>query len=194
MTTLYPVKPVSQCRSGGWMQLGAGRRFYPQDPRPEDFRIEDIAHALACENRFGGHTPEPYSVAQHSVLVSRRAQELASGSVEVALWGLLHDASEAYIRDLPRPVKRLLPEYQRLEEGVMAAIADRFQLGRAMPPEVRRADEELLATEARDLLGISDRSWGLEAEPLTDLVAPESNWRHAKFAFLDRFRELTESR
>ena len=87
-------------RVGDWIQTMSGVIFYPLDPRPEEIRIEDIAHALSHQCRFAGHCREFYSVAEHSVRVSRELPQ------EFMLWGLLHDASEAYLVDLPRPIKR----------------------------------------------------------------------------------------
>ena len=87
-------------RKGDWIQTFTGRAFYVLDPRPEDVDIEDIAHALSMQCRFAGHCREFYSVAQHSVTASWLVPP------EDALWGLLHDAAEAYVVDLPRPIKR----------------------------------------------------------------------------------------
>jgi hypothetical protein len=85
-----------------WLRTYAGRHVHILNPRPADIYIQDIAHALAHTCRFAGHTPAFYAVAQHSVLVS----ELLTP--DLALWGLLHDASEAYLHDLTRPLKRVL--------------------------------------------------------------------------------------
>src|ERR1017187_10636100 len=73
----------------------SGIHFWPLLPNPADIRIEDIAHALSNQCRFAGHAREFYSVAEHSVRVSQLCPP------EDALWGLLHDASEAYLTDVP---------------------------------------------------------------------------------------------
>lgn len=94
-------------RKGDWIQTYTGRQFWPLDPKPEEVCIEDIAHALSQQCRYAGHTIRFYSVAQHSVEIALRVPRAA------ALWGLLHDAAEAYLVDLPRPVKYLMPAYKR---------------------------------------------------------------------------------
>ena len=174
-----------------WMQTYTRKRFYPTDPWASDIDIRDIAHALALVNRYNGHTPAPYSVAQHSVLVAERVMEL-TGDHELALWGLLHDASEAYICDVPRPVKRQLAGYAEVERSVMAAICTRFDLAPEEPAVVKRADNELLATEARDLMGIRDASWGLTCDPLDHVDVWPWPWQRAEDAFLDLFHGLVE--
>jgi len=92
------------------------------NPTTEMLVIQDIAHALSRITRFGGHTPwkRLYSVAEHSILVS---QFLKS---ELRLYGLLHDAAEAYMMDLPSPLKILLPEYKEIERRLEAKIFERF--------------------------------------------------------------------
>lgn len=92
------------------------------NPQPESFNIEDIAQGLALQPRFGGQIRTFYSIAQHSVYVS---QDLRG---EQALWGLLHDASEAYIQDLVTPLKYNIPLYREVEGKMMAAIAVAFSL------------------------------------------------------------------
>lgn len=109
-------------RRGDWIQMHSGIAFWPMDPRADEVRLEDIAHSLSLLCRFGGHCSRFYSVAEHSVHVARLC------SPEVALWGLLHDASEAYVVDLPRPIKRQLPEYAEIEGLVQFAIAEHFGL------------------------------------------------------------------
>lgn len=177
---------------GNWVQTFTGRQFWPLDPRPEDVCIEDIAHALALTSRFGGHCREPYSVAQHSVLVSRF---VAQRNPEHALCGLLHDAAEAYVGDMVAPIKRQaqLAHYRRLEDRVLRVILDRFGVfpshADSLSPIVRRADLHLLATEARDFMAPPPESWGLWVEPLAERIHPWS-WRTSEKRFLEAFDAL----
>ena len=172
-------------RTGGWLQLQSGRRFWPLDPRPGDFTIEDIAHGCAHESRYGGQTPRFYGVAQHSVLVSERAEQLAHAGLcadgkcrcaQVALWGLLHDASEGLgLKDIPAPLKQSLPDYLAVERRVMQAVCEKFRLAPEEPQEVAQADGEVFATEARDLFPKRKRpaEWGgLVHPPLAYAVVP----------------------
>lgn len=191
---------MSDVRCGDWMQTASGRRFYPLDPRPEEVHLEDIAAALSRLCRFGGHCRAFYSIAQHSVLVSLAC------APEDALAGLLHDAAEAYVGDMIRPLKRHpnLRAYCNIEEEIRAAIWWRFRLGRAgapwedrfaLPASVKHADEVLLATEARDLMGHGCMetwtTWKL-AEPLPRPIVP---WgpEEARDRFLVRFAALQEA-
>lgn len=169
-------------RVGDWMQVGTGP-FWPLDPRPEEIHIEDIAVALSNLCRFGGHVREFYSVAQHSVHVAGLC------GPEDALWGLLHDASEAYLGDIIRPLKRqdCFAEYRAAEERLMAAVCERFGLPLEMPESVRRADEVMLATEARDLKGVDLNTWSVREKPL---VQPIRVWGPTR-AFME-FAECFE--
>ena len=109
-------------RLDGFIGTFSGLRFWPLNPNPEKILIEDVAHSLAHQCRFGGHVWRFYSVAEHSVHVSNLYPS------EDVLWGLLHDASEAYLVDLPRPLK-LLPEfalYREAERRLQRAVAVRF--------------------------------------------------------------------
>src|SRR5690349_19702773 len=107
---------------GSWMQTFTGRRFYPLDPKVEDIDPTDIAHALSLICRYGGHVTRFYSVAEHCVLLSHAV------SPENALWALLHDATEAYVGDMVRPLKQHMPAYRDVEDRLMLVIADRFGL------------------------------------------------------------------
>jgi hypothetical protein len=122
-----------------------GRLMDPLNPRVEDISIMDIAHALANSCRFNGHCSVFYSIAQHSFFVSEHVPERA------ALWGLLHDAAEAYIGDIIRPIK-ILPESAGLiaiEESIARVIREKF--GATVYPEVAEADDRMLAAEMRAL-------------------------------------------
>lgn len=129
-------------RKGEYIEIASGARFYVADPRPEDVNLDDIATAISKLCRFGGHSPYFYSVAQHSVYSCMMAPE---GFKRAAL---LHDATEAYLVDLPRPIKRMLPGYVELEKGLERVIAEHFGLDELVPPEVKDVDNRMLVTEA----------------------------------------------
>lgn len=131
-----------------WIQTYTGRKFDPLAPDPEQIVIEDIAHALSNQCRFAGHTKRFYSVAEHSIEVGMLC------SAASKLWGLLHDASEAYLVDLPRPLKRCndLSNYSKIEARVMEAVCERFGLSMPEPADVAESDNIMLATEASQLM------------------------------------------
>lgn len=107
---------------------------------PDSICIEDIAHALSLTPRFGGHLEKMYSVAQHSVMVAINCRENQ-------LAGLLHDASEAYIGDMPSPFKKMMPEYKIIENRLMKVISEKFGFIIPLPAEVKEADRMLLDME-----------------------------------------------
>lgn len=162
-----------------------GRWFDVLNPDPEQVCIEDIAHSLACTNRYGGHIAVPYSVAQHSVMCAYVAPP------EWKLECLLHDAAEAYLGDMPKPIKRKMPDYRRLEAKVEQAIRARFGLpGAAHPQAVGDIDLRMLVTEARHF-GMPWWSWH-DAEPYYELVIRPTDWATAKLRFLQAFEALTK--
>jgi hypothetical protein len=180
----------------GWIQTYTGKKFHPLEPRIENICIEDIAHALANTCRFGGHCLF-YSVAQHSCYVSDECPTCP-------LWGLLHDAAEAYLVDLPRPIKQQL---RRMEGGkaslwdvwesrLMMAIAARFGLPWPQPKEVDEADMLLLATEARDLMAPLHQDWHYQEangfRVRKQRIVPW-DWCGAKILFEVTFRRLTNA-
>jgi len=128
------------------LQTYTGRVLKPLDPWPGDFVIEDIAWSLAHQCRYNGHTKLFYSVATHCILV---AWFLPSN---LKLEGLLHDASEAYLSDLPSPIKRLMPEYQKVEARIEDAIAAQYRLD-LHNPLVKEADNYVFQLEAQLVMG-----------------------------------------
>jgi hypothetical protein len=169
------------------IQTFTGRIVYPLNPLPEDIFIEDIAHSLSNMCRFTGHTSRFYSVADHSIRVSQVVP------THDALWGLLHDASEAYLTDIPRPLKRVTgfgDQYRAFERVLMAAICRRFGLPEKEPESVHVADMILLMTEKRDLMSGAERPWD-EDHTLPEPISPLSP-AAAERAFLARFEMLTE--
>lgn len=170
----------------GWIQTYTGRMFDLNHPTPDMVDPIDVAHALSNLCRFNGHTEDHYSVAQHSVIVSYHVPEY------LALAGLLHDAAEAYVGDVAKPLKNMLVSYAAIEDRVRCAVAERFgvPVGYMETMPVAVADVRALVTERRDLLGEPPRDWDLpSAEPFERRIEPWSA-RQAKVEFLVRLEEL----
>ena len=161
-----------------WINTRTGVKFYPLDAKPEDVRIDDIAFALSNLCRYAGHV-DFYSVAEHSVIVARIVDGLG-GSLLERRAALLHDATEAYLVDLPRPIKHApeLEPYREAEARLGAVIAQRFGLETIEPPIVRRVDSEMIALEAACLVRNKHADWRMLAEPSE--TAREVFRRHMK--------------
>lgn len=133
-----------------------GKLIDVSNPNPDDIVIADIAHALSLNNRWGGHTKYPYSVAYHSLWCA------ACVEPEYKLEALLHDATEAYIRDMPTPIKKLLPDYMALEEKLDTAIRAKFGLPATMSQAVKDVDRRALDFEWSDVF---NSEYQLKATP-----------------------------
>lgn len=161
-----------------WIVTYSGGAFDLIDPQPETVHPVEVAHALSLICRFTGHVRQHYSVAQHCVVVSQLVPP------EDALAGLLHDAAEAYVGDVSKPLKMLLPQYQTVEERVWGAVAARFKISTTLPASVKRADITALLWEGRDLLAGSTDAWvdghlggAVPSEPLVPWSAAEAEAR-----------------
>jgi len=175
------------------IQTASGRWVDPLAPVVEHLVVEDVAHALAQLARFGGHgrlSDEGFSwtVALHSVEVARRL-ERAGHPREVVRCGLMHDATEAYLVDVPRPVKARLPEYRAVEDGLWRALATRFSLPAVIPPAVHQADTEQLYVEAVHFMNADgwDVPAALRSEPRPSVLSPSA----ARGLFLAEFARLS---
>jgi uncharacterized protein len=173
----------------GWIATYTGKKFSPLNPRVEDVDIRDIAHALSNVCRFSGHVSSFYSVAQHSVL----AAEYVTWPHKLA--ALLHDASEAYICDMSRPVKHdpAMATYRDAEKRLMAVIEKKFNVNCDVPA-VHDVDTRLLFTERRDLMPASPDwggRWG-SVIPFPSVIVPWTP-EDAKQRFLDRFYSLNKT-
>ena len=182
------VFPVVRASGGSWILTNSRRHLDLSTPDPEAIEIGDIALGLSRECRFSGQTRWFYSVAQHSVLASRIVPE------KFALEALLHDATEAYLRDLPSPLKRLVPEYARIEQVFDRVLRKCFGLPEEMSPPVHQADRILLATEKRDLMPDDRTPWPIleGVEPLPERIVPWTPERSMGL-FLRRFAELSRT-
>jgi 5'-deoxynucleotidase YfbR-like HD superfamily hydrolase len=111
----------------GCITTYSGIKFSLIDPKPENVRIEDIGKGLSYKGHFSGQTPKFFSIAQHSVLVHDLIPKRARNkNPEIAMLALLHDASEAYIGDMVKPLKVLLPEFQKIENRLQSVILHSF--------------------------------------------------------------------
>jgi len=168
-----------------WITTFSGRHFDYADPDINSICITDIIHALSNECRYAGHCQEFYSVAQHSVLTSMIVPP------EFYLEALLHDAAEAYCKDIPSPLKALLPDYRAIEERIDAVIRRKFHLPEKMSREVKRADLIMLATEHRDLEIDTETFWPmLEGVPAADIKVYPMTPTQAARQFFSRWDKL----
>ena len=162
-----------------------GHYFEFDHPEKHFYSIFEIAHALSNLCRFTGHVREFYSVAQHSVYVSLLCPP------ELAMCGLLHDASEAYLGDVASPLKRLLGDYKAIEKRVEQAICAAYKLPFPLPPEVKHADMRLLITEKRDLLPSPSQDQNIwpDFEPMQKRIRPMTPHEAERF-FIYRYADL----
>lgn len=195
----------AESRIGDWFQTYEGIQFWSMDPRVEDISINDIAHSLSLLCRFNGHTKVFYSVAQHSVLVHHIFGKLIKNAEsetnsKAFLCALLHDATEAYVGDLIRPIKRSIPEFKNMENRIWDCILEKYNLREEWSYDVanwtKQADTIALATERRDLLedgpGRNKYKWDIDEradpDPVTIIPQPPT---HAEHVFLMLFDYLT---
>lgn len=129
-----------------YIETYTGRKFNASQPNVFDIHIKDIAHALSMTCRFAGMSNAFYSVAEHSVLVADRLPD------KYKLWGLLHDASEAYIGDMPSPFKKFFADYKEIESNILKMIVSKYGLDSEEPEAVKVVDKRMLHTEARTLI------------------------------------------
>lgn len=175
---------------GDWIQTASGRMFYPFDPRPDEIHIEDIAAGLSRQCRFGGQLRagvEFYSIAEHCVLLARHFR--ARGNRELAKWALMHDAAEAYLNELVRPIKRAIPAYSDIEARIMREICGKFGLPFEEPQEVKDADRRILTDERLNVMAEPPAPWATDGEPLVAIILCYPP-RMARAAFLHQFGEL----
>lgn len=142
-------------RQGDWIETFTGRRFWPLDPQVSDVVIEDIAHALSMLCRYNGHCRCFYSVAEHSVHVAAYMAKTPIGQYDrdLQLAALLHDAAEAYLADVPSPIKPFLTNYYEAEARVEKVIAVAFGLDMAeASPFIKRIDTRIRVDESKALM------------------------------------------
>lgn len=161
----------------GYILTYTGKRFYPAHPENLEVDIIDIAHALSNVCRYNGHLRKFYSVAQHSCYIARYIEE--NYNIHLALAALLHDASEAYLPDMPSPIKEMLPDFRKLEARLHAHIFKSFSLEWPYSKIIKEVDKTIRQDEMRDL---SD--WDLGGKGIEIAISSWEPWLAEKM-FLD---------
>jgi uncharacterized protein len=174
---------------GAFVHTLSGTKFFPYDPNPEEVIIRDVAHSLARQPRYNGHTRKFYSVAQHSLILSYFIEEL--GAEHLALDALLHDATEAYIGDMVNPLKVTIPVFSELEDKIFGAVALRFQLHNPMPRTLMALDRVMVYHEVMSFGPVSEEWVRAQSDCPKHFrrIVPLPSWL-VKALFLCRFWEL----
>lgn len=167
-----------------YIQTHLGMKVHLPGCDPSEIRIGDIAHALSYAPRFAGHIDRFYSVAEHSINVAEIVPD------EHKLQALLHDATEAYLCDIPTPFKRLLTNYKELEDDLWLAISTKFGVPFELHPEVKQADGIMLMTE-KDALKKNSDPFSTEYEAFPRVKFKNRHWSHddAELWFKKKFFE-----
>lgn len=160
--------------------------FDPEDPDPEKMSLESIAHGLATEFRYGGHTDPLVNVAQHSVDTAKLLDEHGY-SPEIQFYGLHHDSAEAYLGDVQKPNKEVLPSLEELEDAWQEAIWDFLDVESPDPSQkssVKDVDYMLYLFEAEKLF--ENREHSREATARVELEEEEEIPSVAEITDLDQ--------
>lgn len=174
-----------------WMQTASGRRIDLVDLHANVWDVEDVAHALSHLCRYGGHVSRFYSVAEHSYhcAVALEAMQLPH---LVVFTGLMHDAPEAYLGDVPRGLKSLLPDYRLLESRLAAHLSSAFGFSNPTPAVVNLVDNRIVVNEVAELMAEpNDCDWSpLDGLKPLDVTIRCWDPATAKRKFLNKFDEL----
>lgn len=165
------------------IMLHSGRLFDFLRPELNEVSVEDVAHGLAHTCRYGGQCDGFFSVAEHSVLVS----EVVNSSQLAALF---HDAAEAFVGDMPRPLKQLLPEFRLIEKRIEQALFARFGIPWPVPSHVKQADYTVMAAEQRVLMPSGTNPWVTASVEPADVPIRRLHPEQAKAFFLERYAQL----
>jgi hypothetical protein len=165
-----------------WIETYSGAHVNVFNPEPGTIHIGDIAHALSMCTRFNGHLSDYYSVAEHCIHLSHLETRR-----QFQLGALLHDAGEAYLSDVPSPIKGFLPEINKIEDRLLNMILIKYNA------EINKVlwdyDKRICATEAQRM-GMDTSKWTNQYEPFDNLTLYNWDWRTAKYEYLKRFAEL----
>jgi len=180
------VHALNSAYDGGWIQTYSGRAFFPARPDSDHVHINDIAASLSKQCRYAGHCLRFYSVAEHCCHLADVAPD------EHKLTALMHDASEAYLVDIPRPIKPLLREYKTIESNLMAVIGSKYGFDWPLPAAVTELDQAIMSDErAQNMvhMDVGAVTWG-NALPALGITLQYWGPDKAEYEFLVRFQRL----
>lgn len=193
----YPTElpsDVEPAPTGAYLSTFSGKRIHLDDPQTDQIDLADIARGLAHEGRFSGQTSRFYSVAQHSLLVTAAVKN-AGGDEQIQRQALLHDAPEAYLKDIPSPLKARMPGYHEIEEMLWWRVCDRFDIPPKVHDLVAWADAAALTIERQHLMPNTE-AWPFDVKwPFDRFGDPGVMFLHwppepARAVFADRARLL----
>ena len=181
-------KRMTSYTEENYIETISGTAFHFLDPQPDEIFVGDIAWSLSNQCRYTGHVTDFYSVAEHCVLLYDYAKKHNLGDKKFLRTLLMHDASEAYLTDIARPIKAHIPDYKKLEVRIEQAVADKYDLIYPYPQLVRDLDTRILMDEREQVMNPSDNVWGVVAEPLGVPIS-YLNPLEARSEYMQRFHE-----
>jgi len=175
-------------RAAEFIETYTGRKFYSLEPSTKDVSVIDIAHALSNQCRYSGHTESFYSTAQHCCILASYAENVMGGSALDCLQILMHDAAEAYLVDIARPIKQHMPDFRKWDKKIQFTIREWLGLADvAIPPWQDELDTRIIVDERAQVMADSDNDWGMSGvEPLHVKVEPWPS-KMAEKQFLFRY-------
>lgn len=188
----YDIDPgyLEKYKDSAWMETYTGRQFYPANPRIADFTVFDISHALSNKCRYNGHSVSFYSVAEHCTTLALLARHLKH-DVDVQFHCLMHDASEAYLPDVPRPIKHFFPELIRMERHMDALVREWCGLGHDVPPLVKEWDSRIVKDERRQMMIPSAHKWMTDDLTALEVTLHGHSPLEAQMRFLQAYQTIS---
>lgn len=181
--------------SDGYFETVSGTKFHFRSPNLDEIKLSDIAHSLAKSARYNGHTVDidrHFSVAEHSVLMTLWGLTNRDWSGQMALTCLMHDASEAFLTDVPSPMKQDLPDFKAMEKAFEEVISKKFSLIYPLPREIKTLDGRIVRDERAQAMNDSGHVW--VTDRLEPLGVKLMFWspREARDAFIRTFQSIVE--
>jgi hypothetical protein len=176
-----------------WVGTFTGRRFWPSAPKVDDITIIDIAHHLSNICRYNGSTIAHYSVAQHSCILCDYVQKARSGTPLDCLQILMHDAPEAWIGDMARPIKQHAPDYRKMDHDVTVVVRSWMGWdGLPIPDWQDELDTRIIADERAQVVFDQENDWLMDGvEPLDVDIEPWTA-RLSEQQFLARYATFSQ--
>jgi hypothetical protein len=183
-----PLPTDTAYKAALFIETYTGRQFRPLFPEASAISVIDIAHALSMQCRYSGHTKFHYSVGQHSCLLASYAEQVLKKSPIECLQILMHDAPEAYLVDMPRPVKQYMPEFRTWDHRINDCVREWYGVSHLPIPAFQdELDSRIIADERAQLMSDSGNDWGRDSENPLDIIITPWTPEHTEKQFLTRY-------